>query len=144
MMIYFHSSDLHVTPRQRDRNTGSTCCFLLVGLGLVKACFCFNPLLFLIQCNEMEIICSMLKMMMLVFKERKSTRFLHSFFDLHSDITKQRRAWTEVETVMAKLSRSHVDYALKIEKNSNGIWGQTGGKTSDVVSNRIYRYFPKC
>ena len=102
MMIYFHSSDLHVTPRERDRNTGSTCCFLLVGLGLVKACFCFNPLLFLIQCNEMEIICSMLKMMMLVFKERKSTRFLHSFFDLHSDITKQRRAWTEVETVIGK------------------------------------------
>ena len=46
MMIYFHCSDFHVTPRQRDRSTGSTCCFLLVGLGLVKACFCFYPLLF--------------------------------------------------------------------------------------------------
>ena len=50
----------------------------------------------------MEIICSMLKMMMLVSKERKSTRFFHNFFDLHSDITKQRRAWTEVETVIGK------------------------------------------
>ena len=52
----------------------------------------------------MEIICSMLKMMMLVSKERKSTRFFHSFFDLHSDITctKQRQAWTEVETVIGK------------------------------------------
>ena len=28
----------------------------------------------------------------------------------------------------------------KSKKNSNGIWGQTGGKTSDVGSNRIYRY----
>ena len=42
------------------------------------------------------------KMMMLVSKERKSTRFYHSFFDLRSDITKQRRAWTEVETVIGK------------------------------------------
>ena len=51
----------------------------------------------------MEIICSMLKIMMLVSKERKSTRFFHSFFDLHSDITKQRQAWTaEVETVIGK------------------------------------------
>ena len=79
--------------------------------------FLYYPLPFLIQCNEMEIICSMLKMMMLVSKERKSTRFYHSFFDLRSDITKQRRAWTEVETVTeAKLSRSHVDDALKIEE----------------------------
>ena len=70
------------------------------GEGLVKASFCFYPLLFLIQCNEMEIICSMLKMMMLVSKERKSTRFFHSFFD--TCITKQRRAWTEVETVIGK------------------------------------------
>ena len=68
----------------------------------MKAFFCFYPLLFLIQCNEMEIICSMLKMMMLVSKERKSTRFFHSFFDIHSDITKQSRAWTEVETVIGK------------------------------------------
>ena len=68
----------------------------------MEACFCFYPLLFLIQCNEMQVICSMLKMMMLVSKERKSTRFFHSFFDLHSDITKQRRAWTEVETVIGK------------------------------------------
>ena len=67
----------------------------------MKACFCFYPLLFLIQCNEMEIICSMLKMM-LVSKERKFTRFFHNFFDLHSDITKQRRAWTEVDTVIGK------------------------------------------
>ena len=40
----------------------------------------------------------MLKMIMLVSKERKSTRFFHSFFD----IAKQRRAWTEVETVIGK------------------------------------------
>ena len=64
--------------------------------------FLFLPIAFLIQCNEMKIICSMLKVMMLVSKERKSTRFFHSFFDLHSDITKQRRAWTEVETVIGK------------------------------------------
>ena len=45
----------------------------------------------------------MLKIMMLVSKERKSTCFFHSFFDLHSDITKQRQAWTaEVETVIGK------------------------------------------
>ena len=50
----------------------------------------------------MEIIYSMLKMMMLISKERKSTRFFHSFFYLHSDITKHRRAWTEVETVIGK------------------------------------------
>ena len=41
----------------------------------------------------------MLKMMMLVSKERKSTRFFHSFFDI---TIKQRRAWTEVETVIGK------------------------------------------
>ena len=68
----------------------------------MKACFCFYPLLFLIHCNEMEIICSMLKMMMLVSKERKYTRFFHSFFDIHSNIIKQSRAWTEVETVTDK------------------------------------------
>ena len=68
----------------------------------MKACFCFYTLLFLIQCNEMDIICSMLTMMMLVSKERKSTRFFHSFFDFHSDITKQRRAWMEVETVIGE------------------------------------------
>ena len=61
----------------------------------MKACFCFYPLLFLIQGNEMEIICSILKIMMLVSKERKSTRFFHS-------TTKQRRAWTEVVTVIGK------------------------------------------
>ena len=61
----------------------------------MKACFCFYPLLFLIQCNEMEITCSMLKMMMLVSKERKFTRFIHN-------ITKQRRTWTEVDTVIGK------------------------------------------
>ena len=44
----------------------------------------------------------MLKMMMLISKERKSTRFFHSFFDLHSNITKHRRAWIEVETVIGK------------------------------------------
>ena len=44
----------------------------------------------------------MLKMMMLISKERKSTRFFHSFFDLHSDIAKHRRTWTEVETVISK------------------------------------------
>ena len=55
----------------------------------------------------MEIICSMLKMVMLVSKERKSTRFFHIFFDLHPDIacTKQRRAWAEVETVIGKAWR---------------------------------------
>ena len=83
MMIYFHCSDLHVTPPQRGR------------LGFGEGMFLFLPFAFLIQFNEMEIMCSMLKMMMLVSKERKSTRFFHSFFDLHSDITKQRRAWTE-------------------------------------------------
>ena len=45
----------------------------------MKACFCFYPLLFLIQGNEMEIICSMLKMMMLVSKERKYN-YLHVSF----------------------------------------------------------------
>ena len=142
MMIYFHCSDLHVTPRQRDRNTRSNCCFLLlVGLGLVKTCFCFYPSLFLIQCNEIEIICSMLKMMMLVSKERKSTRFFHSI-----SITKQRRAWTEVDIVIGKAeSRPLMSTMLsKSKKNSNGIWGQTGEKASDVGSNRIYCYFPKC
>ena len=83
MMIYFHCSDLHVTPRQRDRNTRSTCCFLHGRLGFGEV----YPLLLLIQCNEMKIICSMLKMVMLVSKERKSTRFFHSFFDFHSDKT---------------------------------------------------------
>ena len=51
----------------------------------------------------MEIIYSMLKMMMLISKERKSTRFFHSFFDFNfSDIAKHRRTWTEVETVISK------------------------------------------
>ena len=50
----------------------------------------------------MEITCSMLKMMMLVSKERKSTRFFHSLFDLNSDITKQSRAWAEAETIIGK------------------------------------------
>ena len=138
MMIYFHCSDLHVTPRQRDRNTRSTCCFLHGRLGFGEV----YPLLLLIQCNEMKIICSMLKMVMLVSKERKSTRFFHSFFDFHSDKTTpsmdgngNRHRQSRVAAMSTMLSKS---------KNSEGIWGQTGGKMSDIGSNRIYRYFPKC
>ena len=94
----------------------------------MKACFCFYPLLFLIQCNAMEIICSILKMMMLVSKEGKSARFFHSFFDLNSYITKQRRTLTEAETVIGKAESQPCSTMLsKSKKNSNGIWGQTGG-----------------
>ena len=45
----------------------------------------------------------------------------------------------------AKLSRSHVDDALKIEKKTQTESGdRPEEKTSDVGSNKIYRYFPKC
>ena len=83
MMIYFHCSDLHVTCNVSVTETRGFAGRLGFGEGMFVFILCF----FLIQCNEMEIICSML-MMMLVSKERKSTRFFHSFFDLHSDITK--------------------------------------------------------
>ena len=113
----------------------------------MKACFCFYPLLFLFQYNEMEIICSMLKMMMLVSKERKSTRFFHSFFGLLSDITiKQRRAWTEVKTVIGKAESLP---CRRCSQNRRKTLTESGvrpeqKRPSDVGSNRIYRYFPKC
>ena len=117
-------------------------------LGFGEGMFLFLPFAFFVSVQrDGNIICSMLKVMMLVSKERKSTRFFHSFFDLLSDITiKQRRAWTEVETVIGKAESLP---CRRCSQNRRKTLTESGvrpeqKRPSDVGSNRIYRYFPKC